>query len=66
MQPPVIAIANAIGASSGRGGRGGLRQPKSRPGGPAAGLTGFSLPFAEPNARASAAVFINEHNARGF
>jgi hypothetical protein len=34
--------------------------------GPAAGLTAFSLPFAEPNARASAAVFINEHNARGF
>ena len=30
------------------------------------GLTAFSLPFAEPHARASAAVFINKHNTSGF
>jgi hypothetical protein len=29
-------------------------------------LTALSLPFAEPHAGAGAAVFINEHNARGF
>jgi hypothetical protein len=34
--------------------------------GAAAGLTAFSLPFAEPNARASAAVFLNKHNTSGF
>jgi hypothetical protein len=32
----------------------------------AAGLTAFSLPFAEPHAWAGAAIFINEHNASRF
>jgi hypothetical protein len=49
-----------------RGAETGAAASASQSRGPAAQLTAFSLPFAEPNARASAAVFINEHNARGF